>query len=195
MRRSAHRCMQLPIVGRRNAYLLWLVLVSYPTCQCVLISFVTLAHACKTCSYTSNASYAPPLLLLSVFAFSEAAHSPDSISSSHPSPVPLLLLPPPFYPVFSSPAPLPTPSGGKVNFKDCHWLSPLHHAAARGHEATVKELIRQQADVMARDKNWMTPLHMAAHNNHLGCAGVCLVCVLCVYMYSPQQWTIACGKR
>ena len=84
--------MQLPIVGRRNAYLLWLVLVSYPTCQCVLISFVTLARACKTCSYTSNASYAPPLLLLSVFAFSEAAHSPDSISSSHPSPVPLLPL-------------------------------------------------------------------------------------------------------
>ena len=101
------------------------------------------------------------------------------------SPVPLLLLPPPFYPVFSSPSlSLPTPSfssGGKVNFKDCHWLSPLHHAAARGHEATVKELIRQQADVMARDKNWMTPLHMAAHNNHLGCAGVCLVCVLCVF--------------
>ena len=63
-----------------------------------------------------------------------------------------------------------------MNSKDCHWLSPLHHAAARGHEATVKELIRQQADVMARDKNWMTPLHMAAHNNHLGCAGVCFVC-------------------
>ena len=96
MLRSAHRCMQLPIVGRRIAYLLWFVLVSYPTRQCLLIGFVTLAHAYETCSCTSNASHVPPLLLLSVFAFSEATHSPDSISSSrpssHPSPVPLLFL-------------------------------------------------------------------------------------------------------
>ena len=70
-----------------------------------------------------------------------------------------------------------------MNPKDSNWLSPLHHAAARGHEATVRELIRQSADVMARDKNWMTPLHMASHNNHLGCAGVCFVCV-CVCAHS-----------
>ena len=77
-----------------------------------------------------------------------------------------------------------------MNFKDCHWLSPLHHAAARGHEATVKELIRQQADVMARDKNWMTPLHMAAHNNHLGCAGVCFVCFVCAHVCFQLTTTV-----
>ena len=58
-----------------------------------------------------------------------------------------------------------------MNPKDSQWLTPLHHAAARGHGTTVKELIKQQGDVMSRDKNWMTPLHMAAHNNHIGCAG------------------------
>ena len=59
-----------------------------------------------------------------------------------------------------------------MNVKDSQWLTPLHHAAARGHTGAVKELIKQMADVMARDKNWMTPLHMAAHNNHLSAAGV-----------------------
>ena len=58
-----------------------------------------------------------------------------------------------------------------MNVKDSQWLSPLHHAAARGHTDTLQELLRHQADVMARDKNWMTPLHMAAHNNHLSCSG------------------------
>ena len=61
--------------------------------------------------------------------------------------------------------------GGKVNLKDSQWLTPLHHAAARGHKNTVKELLRSHADVMARDKNWMTPLHLAAHNNHIEVAG------------------------
>ena len=55
--------------------------------------------------------------------------------------------------------------------KDSQWLSPLHHAAASGHAETVKELLRNHADPMARDKNWMTPLHMAALNNHIQCAG------------------------
>ena len=62
-------------------------------------------------------------------------------------------------------------AGGKVSPKDSQWLSPLHHAAASGHEGTVKELLRNQADAMARDKNWMTPLHLAALNNHIQCAG------------------------
>ena len=64
-----------------------------------------------------------------------------------------------------------TCTGGKVNLKDSQWLTPLHHAAARGHKNTVKELLRSHADVMARDKNWMTPLHLAAHNNHIEVAG------------------------
>ena len=25
-------------------------------------------------------------------------------------------------------------AGGKVNVKDCNWLTPLHYAAARGHD-------------------------------------------------------------
>ena len=62
-----------------------------------------------------------------------------------------------------------------MNVKDSQWLTPLHHAAARGHNNAVKELIKQMADVMARDKNWMTPLHMAAHNNHLAAAGTCYI--------------------
>ena len=62
-------------------------------------------------------------------------------------------------------------AGSKVSPKDSQWLSPLHHAAAGGHDATVKELIKNHADPMARDKNWMTPLHLAALNNHLKCAG------------------------
>ena len=117
-----------------------------------------------------------PLLLPPFYLLSSSSPSPvtPSPSLSHL----LLFSPPPFHLVssYSPSTPSSSFSGGKVNSKDCHWLSPLHHAAARGHEATVKELIRQQADVMARDKNWMTPLHMAAHNNHLGCAGVCFVC-------------------
>ncbi len=62
-------------------------------------------------------------------------------------------------------------TGGKANLKDSQWLTPLHHAAARGHEGTVKELLRNQADVMARDRTWMTPLHLAAYNNHVQVAG------------------------
>ncbi len=62
-------------------------------------------------------------------------------------------------------------AGSKVSPKDSQWLSPLHHAAASGHGDTVKELLRNHADPMARDKNWMTPLHMAALNNHIQCAG------------------------
>ena len=38
-------------------------------------------------------------------------------------------------------------------------------------KAAVRELIKNQADVMAREKNWMTPLHRAAHNNQSGAAG------------------------
>ncbi len=64
-----------------------------------------------------------------------------------------------------------TLTGGKANLKDAQWLTPLHHAAARGHEGTVKELMRNQADVMARDRTWMTPLHLAAYNNHVQVAG------------------------
>lgn len=88
--------------------------------------------------------------------------------------------------------------GGKVNVKDSQWLTPLHYAAARGHDvsnwdsylskyslssltlfyiyqAAVRELIKNQADIMAREKNWMTPLHLAAHNNHIACAGKYIV--------------------
>lgn len=74
-----------------------------------------------------------------------------------------------------SPSPLlssPPPTGGKVNMKDSSWLTPLHHAAARGNVGAVRELLQNQADVMARDRLWMTPLHLAAHNNHVKCAGM-----------------------
>ncbi len=27
-------------------------------------------------------------------------------------------------------------AGGKVNVKDCSWLTPLHYAAARGHDVS-----------------------------------------------------------
>ena len=80
----------------------------------------------------------------------------------------------PAHKLLSSSTPLPSPQpppGGKVNPKDSQWLSPLHHAASQGHDSAVKELLKNQADIMARDKNWMTPLHMAAHNNRISCAG------------------------
>lgn len=98
--------------------------------------------------------------------------TPLSPSLHFPLP-PSLHFPPPPFPLFlPSLPPLSSPLGGKVNVKDSQWLTPLHHAAARGHNNSVKELIKQMADVMARDKNWMTPLHMAAHNNHLSAAGM-----------------------
>ena len=59
--------------------------------------------------------------------------------------------------------------------KDSSWLTPLHHAAAQGHTAAVRELLLRQADVMARDRLWMTPLHLAAHNNHVKCAGTGII--------------------
>ena len=73
-----------------------------------------------------------------------------------------------------------THTGGKTTLKDSQWLTPLHHAAARGHESTVKELLRHHTDVMARDKNWMTPLHMAAYNNHVQVAGMCQPSIVCL---------------
>lgn len=84
-----------------------------------------------------------------------------------------LFLPPSLpYPLLSFPA------GGKVNMKDSSWLTPLHHAAARGNVGAVRELLQNQADVMARDRLWMTPLHLAAHNNHVKCAGMSA----CIYL-------------
>ena len=75
-------------------------------------------------------------------------------------------------PLAPSLPPFPLPTGGKVNMKDSSWLTPLHHAAARGNVGAVRELLQNQADVMARDRLWMTPLHLAAHNNHVKCAGM-----------------------
>ena len=72
-----------------------------------------------------------------------------------------------------------------MNAKDAMWLSPLHHAAARGHTAALKELLRHNADIMARDRNWMTPFHLAAMNNHVQCAGKgsFMACVVAFYFY------------
>ena len=87
-------------------------------------------------------------------------------------------------------------TGGKVNLKDSQWLTPLHHAAARGHKNTVKTLLKNHADVMARDKNWMTPLHLAAHNNHLEVAGEFKRCeCLTTLLYSIIYTYICVSSR
>jgi hypothetical protein len=54
--------------------------------------------------------------------------------------------------------------GGNVNvFDDTpKFLTPLHYAAACGHEDTVRLLIKYGSNLEARDPQGMTPLHVAA---------------------------------
>ena len=39
----------------------------------------------------------------------------------------------------------------------------------------VRALINSAGDVNARDRNWRIPLHVAASNNHVRCAGNCIM--------------------
>ena len=46
--------------------------------------------------------------------------------------------------------------------------TPLHIAAARGHEAMVEFLVRKGARVDAKNEKNETPIHLAAKNGHVG---------------------------
>ncbi len=53
-----------------------------------------------------------------------------------------------------------------INAKNCAGRTPLHEAAARGHQATAEILLKHGADINAKDNANRTPLHLAAAGGH-----------------------------
>ena len=49
------------------------------------------------------------------------------------------------------------------------WFSPLHEAAANGHEALLEYWLELGYDVNCRTPSGDTPLHVAARNGRVGC--------------------------
>ena len=55
-------------------------------------------------------------------------------------------------------------SGADKDKPDCEWRTPLHCAAAYGHDQGVWCLLVAGADPDKADKHWRTPLDVAAEN-------------------------------
>ncbi|MCF6808536.1 ankyrin repeat domain-containing protein [Thiotrichales bacterium 19S9-12] len=57
-------------------------------------------------------------------------------------------------------------AGATIDFQDESGMTPLHHAALKGHESVVKKLLENNANPNATDKDNYTPLHTAATKNN-----------------------------
>jgi uncharacterized protein len=53
-------------------------------------------------------------------------------------------------------------TGGKVNIRDSHGMTPLHFAARAGRTDISKMLLRAKAEINAADNWGRTPLHLGA---------------------------------
>ncbi|XP_052815816.1 protein phosphatase 1 regulatory subunit 12B-like isoform X2 [Mya arenaria] len=52
--------------------------------------------------------------------------------------------------------------GGNLEFRDIHWATPLHIAAANGYLEVVEFLLNQHVSLEARDEDGWLPIHAAA---------------------------------
>lgn len=52
--------------------------------------------------------------------------------------------------------------------------TPLHYAADAGHEAIVRQLLKNKAEKNARDARWFTPIYYAAYKGHKSVVNVLL---------------------
>lgn len=66
--------------------------------------------------------------------------------------------------------------GAPPNVKDSQGHTPLHIAAAYGHQATFAEIARSGGNVNAKDKMGRTPLHLSAANGHQETSAAILKC-------------------